>query len=191
MRPQTSINLGLESNPDQVGSFEQLGAASTANGAEVFQEMESATRENADVRLHVMERGGEDQSTKIFTSYRGSHTDAAAEIVRRLRGQGYNLFFAGTDLKTKSDILPALDECGWFLVVLSKDYFESQWCLLELAYAHVTGKQISCCVANMFDELGELLSRWKTETESVIDEKGINFLCQQLNAFPMFRLSIS
>lgn len=107
---------------------------------------------------------------KTFVSYRGSCAYMTSGIVRRLRGQGYDLFFAGTDLERKADIIPALSNCSSLLVVLSEDYFESKWCLLELTYAFHTGKSLACCLLYDFP-VGEFLEKWKRLATKETEEK--------------------
>lgn len=83
---------------------------------------------------------------QIYVSYGSQDTKQAAEIVRALEEQGVGCWFAPREVRMGADmekqIPAAIQECPYFLLILSKDSVASKWMERELGFAKLYRKNI-------------------------------------------------
>lgn len=82
----------------------------------------------------------------IFISYKSETERQALDVVRRLENAGIDCWIACRDIPVGSDYIDeiptAIDECPFFILLLSRQMHISPWVKLELKQAISSGKQV-------------------------------------------------
>jgi hypothetical protein len=82
----------------------------------------------------------------IFISYKSETEKQALDVVRRLEDAGIDCWIACRDIPVGSDYIDeiptAIEECPFFILLLSRQIHISPWVKLELKQAISSGKQV-------------------------------------------------